>query len=393
MDVQGVQEQQVFAGETMRALPIGKNSGIYVTLIPAATQGNLANQDVGGTKGESTQNFSVHGGRATETSQFRDGLYFGEHVSNAANWAASANRATVQEVAVQATGGLTAEAQTGGVIINTISRDGGNQFHGTFSTDFSHSDLQSDNINDELRARGATLTGTIKQLYDVGFGMGGPLKRDRVWFYASARKYESSSHWAGNYYNKSPNPMFYEADLSRPAYDRNLNQETSLRITWQVTPKQKITGSGRYEWNCYCNLVSGGGISPEAAGSNWYVPLISGQGTWTYPATNRLLFQAGARDARRHATAASRPMRSSPAPWPIFDRLSNYWYGSADRSVVTSFQNLATDGPRAGQRGRVDVLRHRLAQLQGRRSLAAVLPRRVSAATGRRQLHVRGAGP
>ena len=152
VDVQGVQEQQVFAGETMRALPIGKNSGIYVTLIPAATQGNLANQDVGGTKGESTQNFSVHGGRATETSQYRDGLYFGEHVSNAANWAASANRATVQEVAVQATGGLTAEAQAGGVIINTISRDGGNQFHGTFSTDFSHSDLQSDNITDELRA-------------------------------------------------------------------------------------------------------------------------------------------------------------------------------------------------------------------------------------------------
>ena len=188
VDVQGVQEQQVFAGETMRALPIGKNSGIYVTLIPAATQGNLANQDVGGTKGESTQNFSVHGGRANETSQFRDGLYFGEHVSNAANWATSANRATVQEVAVQTTGGLTAEAQNGGVIINTISRDGGNEYHGTFSTDFGHSNLQSDNINDELRARGATLTGTIRELYDVGFGMGGPLKRDRAWFYASGRK-------------------------------------------------------------------------------------------------------------------------------------------------------------------------------------------------------------
>ena len=341
VDVQGVQEQQVFAGETIRALPIGKNSGIYATLIPAATQGNLANQDVGGTKGESTQNFSVHGGRATETSQFRDGLYFGEHVSNAANWAASANRATVQEVSVQATGGLTAEAQTGGVNINTISRDGGNQLRGTFSFDFSHPDLQSDNINDDLTARGATLTGTIKQLYDVGFGMGGPLKRDRVWFYASVRKYESSSYWAGNYYNMSPNPLLYEADLGRPAYDRNLNQETSLRITWQVTPKQKMSGLGRYEWNCYCNLVSGGGISPEAAGSNWYVPLISGQGTWTYPATNRLLFQAGGvmlggTHRRKQADEVT------AGPVAVFDRLRSYWYGSADRSVATSFQNLAT---------------------------------------------------
>jgi hypothetical protein len=340
VDVQGVQEQQVFSGDTMRALPIGKNSGIYVTLIPAATQGNLANQDVGGTKGESTQNFSVHGGRANETSQFRDGLYFGEHVSNAANWAASANRATVQEVAVQATGGLTAEAQNGGVIINTISRDGGNEYHGTFSSDFGHRNLQTDNINDELRARGATLTGTIRQLYDVGFGIGGPLKRDRLWFYASGRKYSSSSNWAGNYYNKSANPMFYEADLSRPAYDHNINQETSLRMTWQVTPKQKFTGSGRYEYNCYCNLVSGGGISPEAAGSNWYVPLVSGQGSWTYPATNRLLFQAGGvMLGGHHRRKQAEEVVAGPVA--IFDRLSNYWYGSADRTVVTSFQNLA----------------------------------------------------
>ena len=340
VDVQGVQEQQVFAGETVRSLPIGKNSGIYAALIPAATQGNLANQDVGGTKGESTQNFSVHGGRANETSQFRDGLYFGEHVSNAANWATSANRATVQEVSVQATGGLTAEAQSGGVIINMISRDGGNQFHGTFSSDFGFRGLQADNINDELRTRGATLTGTIRELYDVGFGAGGPLKRDRVWFYASGRKYSSSSNWAGNYYNKSTNPMFYEPDLSRPAYDHNLNRETSLRITWQLTGKQKITGSGRYEHNCYCNLVSGGGIAPEAAGSNWYEPLVSGQGQWTYPATNRLLFQAGAvmlggTHKRKQAEEAV------TGPVAIFDRLANYWYGSADRSVVTSFQNLA----------------------------------------------------
>jgi len=340
VDVQGVQQQQVFAGETIRALPVGKNAGIYVTLIPAATQGNLANQDVGGTKGESTQNFSVHGGRANETQQYRDGLYFGEHVSNAANWAASPNRATVQEVAVQATGGLTAEAYSGGVIINFVSRDGGNQYHGTFSSDFSRPGLQSNNIGSDLAARGATLTGTIRQLYDVGVGVGGPLKRDRVWFYASVRKYESSSYWAGNYYNKSSNPLFYEPDLARPAYDRNLNQETSVRVTTQVTSKQKITGSGRYEWNCYCNLVSGGGISPEAAGSNWYVPLVSGQGSWSYTATNRLLFEAGGvmlggRHSRRQADEVL------SAPVAVFDRLTNFWYGSADRSVVTSFQNLA----------------------------------------------------
>jgi hypothetical protein len=32
---------------------------------------------------------------------------------------------------------------------------------------------------------------------------------------------------------------------------------------------------------------------------------------------------------------------ATTGPVAVFDRLSNYWYGSADRSVVTSFQNLA----------------------------------------------------
>ena len=83
----------------LRALPIGKNAGIYTVLIPAATQGNLANQDVGGTKGEATQNFSVHGGRANESFQLRDGLYFGSHLGVGGNFNASVNPATCRKSA------------------------------------------------------------------------------------------------------------------------------------------------------------------------------------------------------------------------------------------------------------------------------------------------------
>ncbi len=341
VDVQGVQDQQVFSGDTVLALPLGKNQGSYVTLIPAATQGNLANQDVGGTKGENTQTFAVHGGRAAETYQLRDGVYFGEHIGNAANFAASVNPAIVQEVAVQTTGGLTAEAQSGGVIINVISRDGGNELHGVMSADFGARGLQSNNINDDLRARGATLTGTVRHLYDVAFGAGGPLKRDRLWFYASARKYESSNFQAGNYYNKSPNPLLYEADLSRPAYDRNLSQDVSLRLTWQAAQKHKITGSYRYEYNCNCNFaIATGQFSPEAAGNNWYPPLQSGQGSWSYPATNRLLFQAGGVFlGGTHRRKLGDEVKDHYIA--VFDRLTNYWYGSPDRTLVMFTQNLA----------------------------------------------------
>jgi hypothetical protein len=342
VDVQGVQEQQVFSGETVLALPIGRNQGIYVTLIPAATQGTLANQDVGGTKGENTQTFSVHGGRAAETYQLRDGIYFGEHIGNAANFAASVNPAIVQEVAVQTTGGgLTAEAQSGGVIINAIGRDGGNEFHGTLNVDVGHGELQGNNINDDLRARGATLTGTLRRLYDVGLGVGGPLKRDRVWFFGSARKYESSNFQAGNYYNKSANPLFYERDLSRPAYDRNLSQELAFRVTWQVAQKHKVAGTTRYEYNCNCNFgVATGQFSPEAAGNNWYPPLLSTQGLWTYPATNRLLFQVGGVFlGGTHRRKLGDEVKEHHIA--VFDRLTNFWYGSPDRTLIGFTQNLA----------------------------------------------------
>ena len=341
VDVTGVQDQQVFSGQTVLALPIGKNQGVYVTLIPAATQGNLANQDVGGTKGENTQTFSVHGGRAAETYQLRDGIYFGEHIGNAANFAASVNSATVQEVAVQTTGGLTAEAQSGGVIINAIGRDGGNAFHGTLSADVGHRELQSNNIGADLRARGATLTGTIRHLYDVGFGVGGPLKRDRVWFFASARKYESSNFQAGNYYNKSSNPLLYEPDLSRPAYDRNLSQELAFRITWQAAEQHKISATTRYEYNCNCNFgVATGQFSPEAAGNNWYPPLISSQASWTHAATNRLLFQAGGVFlGGTHRRKLGDEITDHHIA--VFDRLTNFWYGSPDRTLIAFTQNLA----------------------------------------------------
>jgi hypothetical protein len=341
VDVTGVQQQEVFSGETVRALPIGKNMGIYTVMIPAATQGSLANQDVGGTKGEATQNFSVHGGRANETYQVRDGLYFGSHLGVAGNFNASVNPATMQEVSVQLTGGLTAEAQAGGAIINVIGRDGGNQFHGTLNGDFGHRDLQGNNLNSALEARGAHMTGILRKLYDAAGGFGGPIKRDRVWFFASARRWESSSYQAGNYYNKSPNPMFYEQDLTRPAYDRNLAQESSFRVTWQAAQKHKITATTRWEYNCNCNFqIATGQFSPEAAGSNWYVPMRSNQGNWTYPATNRLLFQVGAIElGGEHQRRLGEEVDEHSIA--IFNRLGNFWYGSPDRTLILFTNNLA----------------------------------------------------
>ena len=94
------------------------------------------------------------------------------------------------------TAGSNAENRTGGVVINMIPRIGGNQLKVSSVLTFANDSMQASNIDDALRARGFTLEGGLDHLYDANVSVGGPIMRDRVWFYGSTRK------WAN--FNKLP---------------------------------------------------------------------------------------------------------------------------------------------------------------------------------------------
>ena len=119
-------------------------------------------------------------------------MYFGTLMA-AGNWMTSLNPATVAETTVTTSTAM-AEQESGGVLINAVPRDGGNTFSGTFNGDFSRPGLQSDNLDDELKARGVTSSPTLRTRYDVGGGIGGPIQQDRVWFFGSSRGWETSTH-------------------------------------------------------------------------------------------------------------------------------------------------------------------------------------------------------
>jgi hypothetical protein len=349
VDVQGVTQQQNFSRETLRALPIGKNAGIYVALIPGASVG-LTNQDVGGNKGESAQQMQIHGGRTNESFQLRDGMYFGSHIGLGGNINSSVNPATQQEVVVQVTGGLTAESLGGGTQVNVVSRDGGNTFHGTVVSDGSNKKFQGNNLSDELRTRNvATSTtlpltiNTLRRQYDAAAGFGGPIRRDRLWFFASGRALENSTYQPGNYYNKAANPLFYEPDLTRQAYDRAQAREGGVHLTFQATQKNKFGFTGHWEKNCNCQFgLNAGTTAPEAAGSDWYSPLHILQGNWTRPATNRLLFEVGVLDtggALEHRLADGSPS-SVASNIAVQNSTANYTYGGVERGSGFT-QNLS----------------------------------------------------
>jgi hypothetical protein len=205
------------------------------------------------------------------------------------------NAHTFEEVVVETAAG-SAEATTGGVQINIIPKDGGNTFSGSLSTEITGPSLTSDNLTDDLRDRGLTAAPSVRRYYDVGGGLGGPIKQNKLWFFGASRREDRSLYQAGNYYNKRQGTLFYEADLSRPAYNRDWSSDYSLRLTLQAAAKHKIVLAHTQHPACQCTFAILEQVTtlfaPEAVAEHHYDPQFLSTVTYTYPATNRLLIEA-----------------------------------------------------------------------------------------------------
>ena len=293
VDTQSTATKEVFTRDNVEALPIAKTTGVWAALIPsmrqpppaAADSGATGGVDVGATQSErSSAEVTVHGG-ANDIRVVREGM-------EAMRGVYSMNRVDTQEINVQM-GGNAAEAETGGVRINIVPREGGNVFSGTFELDGTTEALQGSNVDDELRARGLVGTPYVKQAYNAGAAMGGPILRDRIWFFGSYRKWGSQLWLPGKYYNKTQGTHLYTPDLSRPASSNDYYQSFTGRGTWVATQKQKFNFSFEHANNCNCVVrLIALNRAPEATGDHLYFHRIP-QVSWQYTASNRLLFESG----------------------------------------------------------------------------------------------------
>jgi len=305
VDISNVRQQTTLERTTLDALPTTGRLAMYAQIIPGATYGNSAWQSVGGLD-ERGNAFGIHGSRAEDNIPVMNGI--AQRLQGGAIFVF--NNLTFEEVIVE-TGGMSAERSTGGVQMNIVPKDGGNTLSGSFSTSHSSPSWQSDNLTDELRERGLSFSPSLRQHYDTGGALGGPIVRDRLWFFNAYRFGANQQYQQGNYFNKLQNQRvgtdpvwrvtFYEPDLDRPGHTNDYYRDFSLRLTWQAAEKHKIVASYQVQPNCSCfwpllELGPQQGVqgTPEAVGAHNYktnyLPLV----TWTYPATNRLLLEAGA---------------------------------------------------------------------------------------------------
>jgi hypothetical protein len=298
VDVQSTTRQRVVDQEVISTLPTGRNMFNLGVLIPgiSISTGGLANQDVGGSLGPETRALAAHGGRTEDQRFMMNGVSLSSMIGGGWGGGAIPNATGVQEIVFD-TASVGAELATGGVRINFIAREGGNQFHGTLFGNFANASMQGENIDEALLSRNALLAnaGGIDKNWDFNPGFGGPLKRDRIWFYLSGRSQGAFFEAPGMFYNRNANNparWAYEPDLSQPAAVEKTWLDAQGRFTAQVTPRNKIGLTYTQQDFCACHDAITATTAPEAAQDRRFptqrVVLLD----WTAPVTSKVLLEA-----------------------------------------------------------------------------------------------------
>ena len=286
VDVQNIKEQKVLSQEVLNALPTLRTPQSFVPYIPGV-QGGL------GEIGRDTAALSIHGSRAGEANVAIDG--FEDHSLQGTGGGAFIyyiNQGSVQEVAVEV-GGQSAEQQSAGIRTNLIPKEGSNRFSGFSFVGYGDHRLQANNLTDDLKSRGLTSVNSLKKIYDINPAWGGPLLKDKLWFYNAYRYWGSINYIAGLYYNATPTGWYYTPDPTRQATTRVVDGSSNLRLTWQVTPRNKFGIFYDNQPHCTCNRNFSATVSPEATEWAPFKPNQFAQANWKYTASNKLLIETG----------------------------------------------------------------------------------------------------
>jgi hypothetical protein len=231
VDVRSNVQQTVMSQEILEGIPTGRDPWSLAKLIPGV---QVATYDVGGTQSMQQSSLSAHGSNTNDVSYNIDGA--------TVNWPGGGGGATMiyydqgmfEEVNYM-TSAIPAEMLAGGVSINMVTKDGGNQWRGRLPYNFSNQDLQSENWADTQRLNPNFLGNPTLKTYDFNLSGGGKLIENRVWVNGTIRR------WIVNKLVSNLNPD------GTQALDDNTLKNYSGKIVAQVTTNNKVTAG--YFWN------------------------------------------------------------------------------------------------------------------------------------------------
>lgn len=202
----------------VESLPTGRNYQSYLQLVPGvkpSTGGNPSSKsgvnysDIGGTTGTSSDNVYILDG--VDVTDGSTGT-FGSNI----------NSEIIQEQQIL-TGGIPAEFAGGsGLVSKVITKSGSNEYHGSVNYYFQNDSLVADSKN-------ATASGF--STYDAAVTLGGPIIKDKLWFF-------------GSYQKKNRDTDVVNSDTNE--FMRAVNRDDQLgflKLTWQATENDRLVAS------------------------------------------------------------------------------------------------------------------------------------------------------
>jgi hypothetical protein len=297
VDVQNATQSRVVTREVMESIPTSRHVHNLAALVPGVQTTNASQQDVGGNASNRiAQHIVIHGSRGADLPALFDGMavhnMHGRAGGGNTGW--FFNPGNIAELNIEV-GAIGTASEVSGVTINLIPREGGNTFSSLSILRWANSSLQANNIDSDLQAAGLQPGAALSRMYEFNPSVGGPILRDKLWFYGSFYRNYYDNTVPGAFFAKDPAAFIYVPDRTRPAHDEILTQNYSGRVTWQPSPRNKLAFYYDDSYRCSCHFNVSPFLTPEATiitPPNDTVSWVA-QATWNAPVTNRLLLQGG----------------------------------------------------------------------------------------------------
>ncbi len=342
IDTEHVTSSTVASQAVMEGIPTGRSPWAIGNTVAAVTPSTF---DVGGSSGMQQSSLTAHGSNSADQKFMIDGV--------SVNWPGGGGGATLmyydmgmfQEVNYLI-GAVPADVSQGGVYMNMVTKDGGNQIHGALFANGASQGMQSNNVNSVLagqllnnispavRSRVNTATYTpgnpITDTYDYNGQVGGPIIKDKLWWFTSWRLWATNNLVAGG----------FDLDGSQAINDNKIASEMG-KFSYQLNEKNKLSLMYfRNQKNRYHRRNQG------TFGDNITTVLQNQPGydahlRWTYTPTSRMVIDTGVA-----LNAGKTPYRYQPGitdQISVYDSATSTVYNAAQYNTINPCFRFALD--------------------------------------------------
>src|SRR5215216_832794 len=210
-----------FTTDELTKIPTSRDPFALMRSVPGVLVDRV---NIGGNETGQQSNFASKGTRPQDASWTMDGVEITDMAATGAS-PTYFNFDNFEEIQVS-TAGNDIKSRTGGMGLNLVVKRGTNSFSGIFLVYDDDDNMEADNVPDELRATGVTheTADHNKQISDYGFDVGGPILKDKAWFY-------------GSY-------SIQDVRLIRRAgalVDRTQLKNPTVKLNWQATKKDMVS--------------------------------------------------------------------------------------------------------------------------------------------------------